>query len=137
MNGRSMLLTTKDKLWRIAPILTLVIGVALSGYGGGHAAAQSGDSAAGEQAQAELKQGKGFYVGLADGHTLEITWYGQGVAFQFGDAVREQVEALNEGDKVHFTYITKVYTFEREEGAETFYQHVLQDVEVLNDAQAQ
>ncbi|MBY9078375.1 hypothetical protein KIH86_24210 [Paenibacillus sp. HN-1] len=61
-------------------------------------------SAAGGLTSAVKKQAYGLYEGLADGHTVEISVYGEPVDLQFSEALEPRLNSLEEGSKVKFTY---------------------------------
>ena len=52
----------------------------------------------------EVKEGTGSYVGMADGHTIEIIVDGEAAAFQLADELREEVELIEEDTIVTFEY---------------------------------
>ncbi|MGO4108695.1 hypothetical protein [Paenibacillus sp. YAF4_2] len=57
-----------------------------------------------ESPEAQTKQGKGVFVGLADSHTVEVTVDGEAAAYQLGEGMDEAVNTLKEGDNVTFEY---------------------------------
>ncbi|MNV44522.1 Membrane-bound protein LytA precursor [compost metagenome] len=61
-------------------------------------------SAAGGLTPAVKKQSYGIYEGLADGHTVEISVYGEPVDLQFTEALEPRLDSLEEGSRVMFIY---------------------------------
>lgn len=52
----------------------------------------------------EVRTESGEYVGMMDGHTIEITVNGQAMAFQINAETAEKVSTWEEGTQVKFQY---------------------------------
>ncbi|MBT2292095.1 hypothetical protein J7E73_23760 [Paenibacillus albidus] len=93
------------------PLLLSAILLVPYGHGAMASESQSGSRAAEAQTAAALektplkkKTASGEYQGLADGHTVEISVYGEPLTLQFGEKLESSLADLEIGDPVVFTY---------------------------------
>ncbi|MFP4975750.1 hypothetical protein ACE6ED_10120 [Paenibacillus sp. CN-4] len=110
MDQRNKLQTRSRKFMRVLLAPLLGAALAVSPAAGGQAAAENkAETPVSQRQKAYLTEpvlikAKGTFVGLEDGHTVEIDVYGEPVSLQFTEPLEQAVGRLDTGDQVIFTY---------------------------------